>query len=309
MLKEVVVIVWVEERLDSICTLECSNGNVLCGIRKKLWKTAFCTRKSILISEASTNGIQAKVLTMLEEVVVIVWVEERLDSIWTLECSNGNVLCGIRKKLWKTAFCTRKSILISEASTNGIQAKVLTMLEEVVVIVWVEERLDSIWTLECSNRNELCGIRKRLWTTAFCTRKSILISEASTNGIEAKVSTMLEEIVVIVWAEERLYSIWTLEYSIGNVLCGIRKKLWTTAFCTGKSIQISEASTNGIEAKVSTMLEEVVVIVWAEERLDSIWTLGCSNGNVLCGIRKKLWTTVFWTSKSIVISEASTNGI
>ena len=246
---------------------------------------------------------------MLKEVVVIVWVEERLDSIWTLECSNGNVLCGIRKKLWKTPFCTRKSILISEASTNGIKAKVLTMLEEVVVIVWVEERLDSIWTLECSNRNVLCGIRKRFWSTAFCTRKSILISEASTNGIEAKVSTMLEEIVVIVWAEERLYSIWTLEYSIGNVLCGIRKKLWTTAFCTGKSIHISEASTNGIEAKVSTMLEEVVVIVWAEERLDSIWTLECSNGNVLCGIRKKLWTTVFWTSKSIVISEASTNGI
>ena len=246
---------------------------------------------------------------MLKEVVVIVWLEERLDSIWTLESSNGNVLCGIRKKLWKTAFCARKSILISEASTNGIQAKVLTMLEEVVVIVWVEERLDSILTLECSNRNVLCGIRKRLWTTAFCTRKSILISDASTNGIEAKVSTMLEEVVVIVWAEERLYSIWTLEYSIGNVLSGIRKKLWTTAFSTGKSIHISEASTNGIEAKVSTMLEEVVVIVWAEERLDSIWTLECSNGNVLCGFRKKLWTTVFWTSKSIVISEASTNGI
>ena len=120
---------------------------------------------------------------MLKEVVVIVWVEERLDSIWTLECSNRNVLCGIRKKLWRTAFCTRKSILISEASTNGIEAKVLTMLEKVVVIVWVEERLDSIWTLEYSNGNVLCGIRKKLWTTTFCTRKSILISEASTNGI------------------------------------------------------------------------------------------------------------------------------
>ena len=34
---------------------------------------------------------------MLEEVVVIVWVEERLDSIWTLEYSNGNVLRGIQK--------------------------------------------------------------------------------------------------------------------------------------------------------------------------------------------------------------------
>ena len=114
---------------------------------------------------------------MLEEVVVIVWAEERLDSIWTLECSNGNVLSGIRKKLWRTAFCTRKSILISEASTNGIQAKVLTMLEEVVVIVWAKERLDSIWTLECSNRNVLCEIRKKLWTTAFCPRKSIVISK------------------------------------------------------------------------------------------------------------------------------------
>ena len=57
---------------------------------------------------------------MLEEVVVIVWVEDQLDSIWTVDCSNRNVLCGIRKKLWKTDLCTSKSILISEASTNGV---------------------------------------------------------------------------------------------------------------------------------------------------------------------------------------------
>ena len=57
------------------------------------------------------------------------------------------------------------------------------------------------------------------------------------------------------------------------------------------------------------MLKEVVFIVWVEERLDSIWTVDCSNGNVYCEIRKKLWTTVFWTRKSIVISEVSTNGI
>ena len=57
---------------------------------------------------------------MLEEVVVIVWVEERLDSIWTVDCSVGNVVCGIRINLWTTVFCTSKSILISEASTNGI---------------------------------------------------------------------------------------------------------------------------------------------------------------------------------------------
>ena len=57
---------------------------------------------------------------MLQQVVVIVWVEERLDSISTMDCNNGNVHCGIRKKLWTTVFCTRKSILISDASRNGI---------------------------------------------------------------------------------------------------------------------------------------------------------------------------------------------
>ena len=57
---------------------------------------------------------------MLEELVVIVWVEERLDSISTVDCSNGNVLCGIRKKSWTTVFCTSKSIFLSEASTNAI---------------------------------------------------------------------------------------------------------------------------------------------------------------------------------------------
>ena len=41
---------------------------------------------------------------MLEEVVVIVWVEERLDSIWTVDCSNGNVLCGIRKNCEQQSF-------------------------------------------------------------------------------------------------------------------------------------------------------------------------------------------------------------
>ena len=57
---------------------------------------------------------------MLEEVVVIVWVEEQVYSIWTVDCSNGNVLCGIRKKLWKTVLCTSKSMVISEAPTNGV---------------------------------------------------------------------------------------------------------------------------------------------------------------------------------------------
>ena len=57
---------------------------------------------------------------MLEEVVIIIWVEERLDSIWTVDCSVGNVVCGTGKKLWTTVFCSSKSILISEACINGI---------------------------------------------------------------------------------------------------------------------------------------------------------------------------------------------
>ena len=57
------------------------------------------------------------------------------------------------------------------------------------------------------------------------------------------------------------------------------------------------------------MLEEVHVILWVEERRYSILTVDCSNGNVPCGIRKKLWTTVFFTCKLILISEASRNGI
>ena len=120
---------------------------------------------------------------------------------------------------------------------------------------------------------------------------------------------MLQEDDVIVWIEERLYSISTVDVSVGNVLCGIRKKLWTTVFCTSKSIVISESSTNGIKTKVWTMLEEDDVIVWVEERLDPISTVDGSVGNVLCGIRKNLWTTVFSTSKSMVISEDSRNGI
>ena len=57
---------------------------------------------------------------MLEEEDIIFWVEERLDSILTLDRIVGNVPCGIRKKLWTSVFCTSKSIVISEASTNGI---------------------------------------------------------------------------------------------------------------------------------------------------------------------------------------------
>ena len=45
---------------------------------------------------------------MLEDVVVIVWVEERLDSISTVDGIVGNLLSGIRKNLWRTVFCTSK---------------------------------------------------------------------------------------------------------------------------------------------------------------------------------------------------------
>ena len=57
---------------------------------------------------------------MLEEVVDMVWVKERLDTISTADCRDGNVICKIRKNLWTTVFCTSKYIAISEASTNGI---------------------------------------------------------------------------------------------------------------------------------------------------------------------------------------------
>ena len=57
------------------------------------------------------------------------------------------------------------------------------MLEENDVIVWVEERLDFVSSLDGSVRNVVCGIRKKLWTTVFCTSKSIVISEACKNGI------------------------------------------------------------------------------------------------------------------------------
>ena len=57
------------------------------------------------------------------------------------------------------------------------------------------------------------------------------------------------------------------------------------------------------------MLEEDDVFFWVEEPLDSISAVDGIVRNVLCGIFKKLWTSVFSTSKSIVISDASTNGI
>ena len=38
---------------------------------------------------------------MLEQVVVIVLIEDPLDSILTVHCSNGNVLSGFRKNCEK----------------------------------------------------------------------------------------------------------------------------------------------------------------------------------------------------------------
>ena len=57
---------------------------------------------------------------MLEEVVVIVWVEEQLAPIWTVDGSLGNVICGIREIILTTVFCTSKSIVTSDALTNSI---------------------------------------------------------------------------------------------------------------------------------------------------------------------------------------------
>ena len=57
---------------------------------------------------------------MLEEVVVIVLVEEQVYSILTVDCSNGNVLCGIRKMLWKTVLCTSKINRNFWGSQNGV---------------------------------------------------------------------------------------------------------------------------------------------------------------------------------------------
>ena len=57
---------------------------------------------------------------MLAEVVIFVCGEERLDSIWIVDSSVGNVLCGSRKKFLKMVFCSSKSIVISEASIYGI---------------------------------------------------------------------------------------------------------------------------------------------------------------------------------------------
>ena len=57
---------------------------------------------------------------MLGEVVIIVLVEERLDSMLTVDFSVGNILCGTRKKLWTMVFCSSKLIVIFEASLYGI---------------------------------------------------------------------------------------------------------------------------------------------------------------------------------------------
>ena len=120
MLEQVVVIVIVEDPLDSILTVDCSNGNVLSRIRKNCEKQSCAPVNQTSFLKLTEMVFKKKNSTMLEEVVVSVWVEHQLDSIWTVDCSNGNVLGGFRKKLWTTFFCTSKSILISEGSINGI---------------------------------------------------------------------------------------------------------------------------------------------------------------------------------------------
>ena len=120
MLEQVVVIVLVEDPLDSILTADCSNGNVLCRIRKNCEKQSCAPVNQSSFLRLPQIVFKKKNSTILEEVVVSVWVEDKLDSIWTVDCSNGNVLCKIRKKLWTKVYCTTKSIVIVEASTNGV---------------------------------------------------------------------------------------------------------------------------------------------------------------------------------------------
>ena len=121
--------------------------------------------------------------TMLQEVVVSVWVEDQLYSIWTVDCSNRYVLLGIRKNCEKQSYAPVNQSSFLRLPQMVFKKKNSTMLQEVVVSVWVEDQLYSILTVDCSNGNVLCGIRKKLWTTVFCTSKSIVISEASTNAI------------------------------------------------------------------------------------------------------------------------------
>ena len=120
---------------------------------------------------------------MLEQIVVNFLVDDPLDSIWTVDCSNGNILWGIRKYCEKQSCAPVNQSSFLRLPQMVFKKKNSTMLQEVVVSVWVEDQLDSIWTVDCSNVNVLCGIRKKLWTTVFSTSKSIVISEASTNAI------------------------------------------------------------------------------------------------------------------------------
>ena len=41
---------------------------------------------------------------MFEKVVLIVWIDEWIDYIQTVDGRTGKVICGIRKHLWTTLF-------------------------------------------------------------------------------------------------------------------------------------------------------------------------------------------------------------
>ena len=72
---------------------------------------------------------------MLEQVVVILLVEDRLDSICALDCSNGNVLCGIRKNCEKQSCAPVNQSSLLRLPQMVFKKKNSTMLEEVVVSV------------------------------------------------------------------------------------------------------------------------------------------------------------------------------
>ena len=72
---------------------------------------------------------------MLEQVVVIVLVEDPLDSILTVDCSNGNVLSGIPKNCEKQSCEPVNQSSFLRLPQMVFKKKNSTMLEEVVVSV------------------------------------------------------------------------------------------------------------------------------------------------------------------------------
>ena len=104
-----------------------------------------------------------------------------------------------------------------------------------------------------------------------------------------------------------LIYMWTVDCSIGIVFCGIWKIRCEQHYFS--QVQIN-SNFCGLLLKWylwrlpfndHQKMSSRVQFEQKTTKLDSIWSVDCSIGNVFCGIRKKLWTTVFFTSKSILI--------